>query len=187
MQQTMTDQVGIFRHGERLQAAVSTLKELLLRSENIGLRSQVSGANPELVAAYRVKKMLKLALCVSAGALQRTESRGAHYREDYPRRDDQQWLSRTLAHWPSADATGPCFEYEPLDVKTMELPPGWRGYGSKDQIEHPDTAPRNAAVARCREQIPDRAAQQAAVMPFEHLLPTQFRGRNARLGEDDND
>ena len=63
------------------------------------MRYRAAGANPELVTAYRVQKMLKLALCVAYGALVRTESRGAHFREDYPRRDDAQWLKRTLATW----------------------------------------------------------------------------------------
>ena len=57
------------------------------------------GANPELVTAYRVQKMLKLALCVAYGALTRTESRGAHFRQDFPRRNDAEWLKRTLATW----------------------------------------------------------------------------------------
>jgi succinate dehydrogenase/fumarate reductase flavoprotein subunit len=51
------------------------------------------------VTAYRVQKMLKLALTVAYGALVRTESRGAHFREDYPQRNDAEWLKRTLATW----------------------------------------------------------------------------------------
>ena len=49
------------------------------------------------MTAYRVQKMLKLALTVAHGAQVRTESRGAHFRQDFPRRDDAQWLKRTLA------------------------------------------------------------------------------------------
>ena len=67
MQEIMTDQVGIFRNGDNLEHAVATLRSLLARSRDLGLRRQVRGANPELVAAYRVAKMLKLALCVSYG------------------------------------------------------------------------------------------------------------------------
>jgi fumarate reductase flavoprotein subunit len=183
MQQVMTDKVGIFRHGERLQEAVITLQELLQRSRNMGLRSQVRGANPELVAAYRVEKMLKLALCVSTGALQRTESRGAHFREDYPRRDDLGWLSRTLARWPGEDAPAPELEYEALDVRRMELPPGWRGYGSRDHVDHPDTAAREAEVEAARLAYSDRYSLQSALLPFEPLLPERLRGRNQRLGD----
>jgi len=86
MQQVMTDKVGIFRTGADLQFAVDKLQELLVRSRDIGMRSRRDGPNPELVTAYRVQKMIKIALCVAQGALTRTESRGAHFREDFPRR-----------------------------------------------------------------------------------------------------
>jgi fumarate reductase flavoprotein subunit len=186
MQQTMTDDVGIFRRGERLEAAVSSLQALLVRCRNIGLRTQVRGANPELAAAYRVEKMLKLALCVSCGALARTESRGAHYREDYPRRNDADWLSRTLARWPGEQASAPELDYEQLDVMRMELPPGWRGYGGKDHIEHPDTPRRAAEVSEHDAQHRDRFGRQRALLPFESLLPARYRGRNERLEDEDH-
>ena len=127
--------------------------------------------------------MLKLALCVSSGALARTESRGAHYREDYPRRDDANWLCRTLATWPGPDAVAPELSYQPLDVMQMELPPGWRGYGSRDHIEHPDTARRAAEVDAIDAGHEDRFARQRALLPFETLLPERYRGRNERLDE----
>src|SRR5262244_1409824 len=127
MQQVMTAKVGIFRRGKDLEQAVDELQKLLVRSRSIGVRYRAAGANPELVTAYRTQKMLKLALTVAYGALTRTESRGAHYREDYPRRNDAEWLKRTLARWPGERDTLPTLTYEALDVKTMELPPGWRG------------------------------------------------------------
>ena len=99
MQQVMTSKVGIFRNGNRLEEAVDELQKLLGRSRKIGLKYKARGANPVLVTAYRVQKMLKLALCVAYGALVRTESRGAHFREDFPRRNDAEWLKRTLATW----------------------------------------------------------------------------------------
>ncbi len=185
MQSLMTDRVGIFRNGELLESAVDELQSLLVRSRDIGLRHKTRGANPELVAAYRVQKMLKVALCVAYGALQRTESRGAHYREDYPRRDDHDWLKRTLAVWRSAHDTLPQLAYEPNDVMTMELPPGWRGYGAKDQIEHPNTATRAAEIEKLRASLhgADRLTIQAALNPYEQLLPERLRGANERLGE----
>jgi fumarate reductase flavoprotein subunit len=185
MQEIMTAQVGIFRNGRDLQAAVDELQQLLLRSRRIGVRSRDPGVNPELVVAYRTQKMLKLALTVAYGALQRTESRGAHYREDYPRRDDAAWLKRTLARWPAEGDTLPTLGYEAIDVMAMELPPGWRGYGAKDYIDHPDTARRADAVAALRERMTgaDRFALQQALMPYEHLLPDALRGRNERIDE----
>ena len=185
MQEIMTSKVGIFRTGEELAAAVEELKSLLTRSRNIGLRYTACGANPELVAAYRVQKMLRLALTVAYGALTRTESRGAHFRQDYPRRNDAEWLHRTLATWKNADDRLPTLKLEPLEVMQMELPPGWRGYGAKDYIDHPDTARRTAEVEAIRTRLAGagRAAVQEALMPYAALLPERFRGPNERIDE----
>jgi fumarate reductase flavoprotein subunit len=184
MQEAMTAGVGIFRRGDDLAQAVATLQELLVRSRAIGLRSSRDGPNPELVTAYRVQKMLKVALCIAQGALVRTESRGAHFREDHPRRNDAQWLKRTLATWRDPLATLPTLDYEALDVGGMELPPGWRGYGNKDYVDHPDTPARAAEVAQVRERLgADRHAVQEALMPYRQLLPASLQGRNERIDE----
>ena len=79
-----------------MQEAVDELEKLYIRSKNISIKTKRMHANPELEEAYRVPKMLKIALCVAKGALDRTESRGAHSREDFPKRDDINWLKRTL-------------------------------------------------------------------------------------------
>ena len=185
MQQIMTDKVGIFRHGDKLAQAVDELQQLLRRSRHIGVPCKAPGANPELVAAYRTQKMLKVALTVAYGALVRTESRGAHYRQDHPRRDDAAWLRRTLATWKHPDDTLPTLASEPLDVMKMELPPGWRGYGAKDYLDHPDTAARQAEVAALKARLAgaDRHAVQAALLPYAHQLPERLRGRNERIDE----
>ncbi len=185
MQEIMTAKVGIFRDGPVLEQAVDELQQLLVRSRKIGLRHKGGGANPELATAYRVQKMLKLALCVAYGAYARTESRGAHFRQDFPRRNDAEWLKRTLATWKGGSDTLPTLAYEPLDVARMELPPGWRGYGAKDYIDHPATAARAAEVEAVRQRMAgaDRFAVQQALMPFAHLLPERFRGRNERIDE----
>jgi fumarate reductase flavoprotein subunit len=185
MQQLMTDKVGIFRSGEKLRQAVEGLQELLVRSRSIGVPYKAAGANPELVTAYRVQKMIKLALTVSYGALMRTESRGAHFRHDFPQRNDAEWLKRTLASWPGEGDELPTLDYEALDVKRMELPPGWRGYGAKDYLDHPDTPRRVEELQRLRERLEgaDRHRVQAEIMPYEHLLPERFRGLNERIDE----
>ena len=184
MQEIMTSKVGIFRRGEDLQAAVEELQQLLARSRNIGLHSRSGGANPELVTAYRVRRMLKVALAIAYGALTRTESRGAHFRQDFPHRNDAEWLKRTLATWREG-APLPTLSYEALDVNTMELPPGWRGYGARDYIDHPDTALRAAEIAAVRARMVNasRFEVQQALMPFELLLPPRLRGRNERIDE----
>jgi fumarate reductase flavoprotein subunit len=185
MQNIMTEKVGIFRRGPDLEAAVEALKELLERSREIAVRTNGRGANPELVEAYRTQRMLKVALTIACGAKARTESRGAHYREDFPRRDDAKWLRRTIATWAAEDSFEPSLAYEEIDVHGMELPPGWRGYGAKDHIDHPDTAARQKEVEALREQhgSADRVAQQAALMPYEDRLPERYRGPNERIDE----
>jgi fumarate reductase flavoprotein subunit len=136
MAEVMIGRVGIFRTGEELALAVNELKELLVKCDNIVLRSKVPGMNPELTFALRIKNMVRLSLITAMGALARTESRGAHFRSDHPLRDDAKWLNRTLARWPeSSDA--PEISYEPVGV--LDLPPGHRGYGRDERIEMEQT------------------------------------------------
>ncbi|MTI79498.1 MAG: fumarate reductase flavoprotein subunit [Firmicutes bacterium] len=126
MEEVLMEHVGIFRTEEGLQTAVDTLQELYQRCFKIGLRSDGRGANPELSSALRLPGMIKLALCIAYGGLKRQESRGSHFREDYPKRDDENWLKRTLAYWPEG-AQLPELKYEPVNI--TEIPPGDRGYG----------------------------------------------------------
>ncbi|MDH3804145.1 MAG: fumarate reductase flavoprotein subunit [Gammaproteobacteria bacterium] len=132
MGETMMSKVGIFRTGDELAQAVDEISALLVDCDKAVLRSKVPGMNPELTFALRLKGMLRLALVTAKGALLRTESRGAHYRSDYPQRNDAEWLNRTLVRW-AADGPEPEFSYEP--VGEIDLPPGHRGYGSDDRIE----------------------------------------------------
>lgn len=148
------------------------------------VKSKTLSANPELEEAYRVPMMLKLALCVAQGAFLRTESRGAHYREDYLKRDDANWLKRTLAGWEDG-ATMPTITYEDLDIMKMEMPPAFRGYGVKGNIiEHEDSAKRQEEVDKIREEMEasgkNRHEIQEALMPFE--LQPQFKALNERAG-----
>lgn len=184
MKDIMWDKVAIFRDHDGLTEAVDELKELLAKSQNVKIKSKTRAANPELEEAYRVPMMLKLALCVAVGALQRTESRGAHYREDYLKRDDANWLKRTLTSWKEGD-TLPTVEYEPLDIMKMEMPPAFRGYGVKGNIiEHPDSAKRQEEVDKIREEMEaagkSRLEIQDALMPFE--LQEKFKAPNERVG-----
>jgi fumarate reductase flavoprotein subunit len=188
MEQIMMDKVGIFRNGKDLHDAVHELEELYKRSKNIEVfRSKSRAANPALENAYRTQKMLKIALCVAYGALLRTESRGAHSREDYPERDDENWLKRTITSWPNEDQTLPTVTYEHIDISAMEMPPGFRGYG-KDLTKHnPITPVRVEQVEKIKAKLEkegkDRFAIQEALMPFKDKLPKKYQGRNARLGE----
>lgn len=184
MKSIMQEKVGVFRNGSELEQAIRELTELMERSQHVRLTHSNHATNPHLEEAYRVPKMLKVALCAAKGALERQESRGAHTREDFPKRDDANWLCRTLAYWNQGD-TLPSLEYEPLDVKSMEMPPGYRGYGAKDNmIPHPDTAARQEEVdaikARMESEGKDRFEIQDALMPYE--LQPEFKAKNVRKG-----
>ena len=126
MAEILREKVGVFRNGRELMTAVEQLQDLQERAKHLGLRSSGRGPDPEVSAALRLPGMIRLAITIAYGALQRTESRGSHFREDYPARDDVLWLRRTLATWP-AGVNLPRLSYEP--VKIIELPPGERGYG----------------------------------------------------------
>ena len=75
-----------------------------------------------------------MGLMVAYGALMRTESRGSHNREDFPARNDRDWLSRTLAYWKNESDTLPTLEYEPA-TPVFHIPPGDRGYGKSEIIK----------------------------------------------------
>ena len=185
MQEIMDDKVGIFRNGDDLQSAVDELQELFTRSKAASVKSKIKSGNPELEEAYRVPRMLKLAICVAHGANLRTESRGAHYREDYLKRDDANWLNRTLTAWPDENATLPEVSYEEIDIMTMELPPAFRGYGAKGMtIEHEDSAKRQKEVDEIQEKLEkegkDRFEIQDALMPYD--LPLNYKDKNERIG-----
>ncbi len=186
MEEIMMEKVGIFRNGKSLEEAVDDLESLLKRSQNIGIKTKLKSSNPELVSAYRIQKMLKIALCVALGALRRAESRGAHAREDYPERNDRDWLKRTITTWKNENDTLPDITYEDIDVMAMELPPGFRGYGAKNYIEHPDTQKRIAEIEKIKTSLKDadRFTIQETLMKFLGNLPKKYQSRNERLQEE---
>ncbi|MEA3521849.1 MAG: fumarate reductase flavoprotein subunit [Campylobacterota bacterium] len=184
MEKIMMDKVGIFRNATDLQDAVNELEQLLIRSRNITVhRSQSLAANPALVNAYRTQKMIKVALTVAYGALLRTESRGAHAREDYPERNDEKWLNRSITSWKTSEQTLPDIEYEDIDIDAMELPPGFRGYGKNLNIVHPQSAIRQKVVDGIKDNADNRFDLQESLMPFREKLPKKYQGRNERLSE----
>jgi fumarate reductase flavoprotein subunit len=130
MGEIMNRKVGVFRTGSELEQAMAELEALHREIGRVGLRCRAPGLNPELTAALRIEGMIKLARITTLGALERTESRGAHSRTDHPARDDAHWLNRTLARW-SQDANAPVLRYEPVGL--IDLPPGNRGYGQSSQ------------------------------------------------------
>jgi succinate dehydrogenase / fumarate reductase flavoprotein subunit len=97
LRKVMFDDVGVFRTQEGLQAAVAKVAELRERFKHCRVQDTGKVFNMELLNSWEMSNMLDLALVTATSALARTESRGAHAREDYPRRDDANWLKHTLA------------------------------------------------------------------------------------------
>jgi fumarate reductase flavoprotein subunit len=137
MQDALNKGANIFRTQQGLEECVASLQDTLIRARNVGLRSDGKGVNPELAAALKLEGQVRLALMVAYGALMRTESRGSHNREDFPARNDRDWLTRTLAYWKNPDDTLPTLEYEPA-TEMVEIPPGDRGYGKSEIISADD-------------------------------------------------
>jgi len=188
MEEIMMEDVGIFRNGEDLQKAVDELQELHKRAKNIEVfRSKSRAANPALENAYRTQKMIKVALTVALGALLRTESRGAHSREDFPKRDDANWLKRSITSWPNEEESLPTMSYEEIPIGEMEMPPGFRGYGKDLTEHHENTAMRQSTVDAIRNELESQGKNrfeiQNALMPFMDKLPKKYQGINERFGE----
>jgi succinate dehydrogenase / fumarate reductase flavoprotein subunit len=96
MQKVMMDHVGVFREGPAVQKALDTVHELMERYQHISIEDQGQRFNTDLYEAWELGCLLDLAEITAYSALIRTESRGAHWREDFPKRDDVNWLKHTF-------------------------------------------------------------------------------------------
>lgn len=119
--EVMMDKVGPYREGRLLREAVDDLKRLREQYECVGVRDRSRRFNTELIEVLEMRNSLDLAEVIVASALARQESRGTHYRRDYPKRDDQNWLKHTLVY---ADRNGPRLGYR--DVVITRFPSGVR-------------------------------------------------------------
>ena len=97
MQHLMMDDVSVFRDREGLERAVKGIGELRERYEHVRIDDRGRVFNYDLLEAWELGVLLDIAWVTAESALNRTESRGAHYREDFPKRDDATWLRHTLA------------------------------------------------------------------------------------------
>lgn len=118
MAQTMTDKIGVFREEKAMAEALATIKELRARYRNIGVDAKNRKFNLDLLRTIELGGMLEAAETMAAGALARKESRGAHSRLDFPKRDDVNWMRHTLAYYTP---DGPRLEYE-LVIQTKWQP-----------------------------------------------------------------
>jgi succinate dehydrogenase / fumarate reductase flavoprotein subunit len=97
LQETMMSKVGVFREEKILQEALDKVQELEKRAENIQIDDKGMKFNTDLTEAMELDNLLHFAELIVQGALNRQESRGAQYRRDFPKRDDENWLKHTIA------------------------------------------------------------------------------------------
>jgi len=102
LQESMTNMVGVFRKEEDMLKLKKVLKELQERYKDVTIDDKSSAFNLDLLEAFELGNLLSFSEVIVEGAIARKESRGAHYRTDYPKRDDKTWLRHTLA-WKSKD------------------------------------------------------------------------------------
>ena len=121
----MTKDCTVIRYNKNLQQTDAKLVELLERIQRINLADRSLWANTSFVFTRQLYNMLQLSRVIAQGARMRDESRGAHYKPDFPDRDDKNWLKTTKAYF-AADADEPRFEFEPVDVSL--IPPRARKY-----------------------------------------------------------
>jgi len=118
LQKTMDGQVNVFRTGPGLKTALAKIQEIKQRLPGIKVEDRGHIYNTDLLSCLEVDNLLDLAEIIVTGALARNESRGAHSRRDFPKRDDVDWLKHTLAHYTPK---GPRLDYIPVNI-TMWKP-----------------------------------------------------------------
>jgi succinate dehydrogenase / fumarate reductase flavoprotein subunit len=119
----MTEHVTVTRINKNLEGAYAKLGDLQARYRKINLSDRTRWSNQTLSFARELENMLILARIVTMGALNRNESRGAHYKPEFPNRDDAHWLKTTRAKWVNNDIQ---LTYEPVDIS--QIPPRARRY-----------------------------------------------------------
>jgi succinate dehydrogenase / fumarate reductase flavoprotein subunit len=124
----MSRNVTVRRYNDKLQETDVKLVELLERYRNVNLSDKSMWSNQSFLFTRQLYNMLQLARVMTQGAFLRNESRGSHYKPDFPERDDENFLKTTKAFF-APDADEPRFEWEPVDVSLIKPRP--RRYDSK--------------------------------------------------------
>lgn len=122
----MTNNMTVVRYNDKLEATIEKIKELKKRYKNINMIDKSRFNNPSVAFTRQLWNMLELAHAMTLGALLRDESRGAHYKPDYPERNDEQFLKTTKAKWTPE---GPQISYDEIDVSL--IPPRIRDYSKE--------------------------------------------------------
>ncbi len=120
--ETMTKHVTVIRYNQGLKQTDEKIVELLNRYRNVNLSDRSQWANTSFAFARQLYNMLELSRVIAQGALLRDESRGAHYKPDFPDRNDERFLKTTMASF-TGEAAGPRFEYEEVDTQYIKPRP----------------------------------------------------------------
>ncbi len=118
----MTENVTVIRYNDKLKKADDKLQELIDRYRNVALPDTSLWANQELVFTRQLGNMLQLARVIALGAWRRNESRGSHYKPDFPNREDEGWLKTTKAKF-AGTTQEPEFSYEAVDTQFIKPRP----------------------------------------------------------------
>jgi succinate dehydrogenase / fumarate reductase, flavoprotein subunit len=124
----MTDNVTVVRTNEKLKKTDEKIQELQERFKNININDTAKWSNQGASFTRQLDNMLHLARVITIGALNRNESRGAHYKPDFPERNDEEFLKTTMAKF---NEEAPQFHYE--DVDTSLIAPRKRDYSKKKE------------------------------------------------------
>jgi len=117
MKSVMFDHVGIFRTGEGMALALEKVRELRERYKNVAVQDHTKKFNTELLTTWELGNLLELAEVTTVCALNRTESRGGHARDDFSKRDDANWLKHTLAWMLDGKIK---LGYKPVDITRFQ-------------------------------------------------------------------
>lgn len=128
----LVSHVTVKRSNEMLSKTLEKIQELKHRYKNISINDKSRFANKSFAFAHRFDSMLAISEVITKGALLRNESRGAHFKPEYPERDDSKWLKTTLATY-DASTDGPSISYE--EVKTPYLKPIPRDYTQAKKVQ----------------------------------------------------